>query len=519
MPFSWSGLGSFYNGDDAYKFDDISIIEVGSSPCPDVNYIQNTYFQDIGKITYPSQNITIAGNNVASTIAQGNVVIGSTAIVEFKSAKQVILEPGFSVEAGAYFEAHIAPCDADCYTPVANAGEDINSCGNQTIQLGASSEFDVTYSWTANPSSALAYLSNPNSSNPTFTPPALGNGKITYTLKATNSCGTSVTDNVIITYDANPNNSPAVSISNIIYSDMIEFDASFGSATEQLIVEVFTASGSLVNTYTYTLGVDFNCCTYQWKIPTPISPCTDYVIKVKTKNICSSVFSEPFIINWVRNRNLSFIAVPNIITNSQPSWCFTFTGGTQYHLIIYNRYGTPIYISNGTVSPPSVCAWNGECNQPICTQPNISDGTYYYDLTITGCDGSTVSKPGFITVLLGHKTKPQTTGNTQDTLSATDDSSGIISTSLNAGSGENNQIKIEFFPNPTTGIFSISLTGSLEQKISNKITIYDAIGTIIQKTEMLNETVTIDISSHAKGMYFIKIENEQGVKVKKIIYQ
>lgn len=509
-PYSWIGLGSFNtdnDGDDGptYHFDDIKVIKVGSSSCPDVNYIQNTNFQNIGKITYRSQNLTIAGNNVASTIAQGNVVIGSTAIVEFKSAKQIILEPGFSVEEGAYFEAHIAPCDADCFPAIANAGTDGISCGNLAVQLGSSSEEDITYSWSANPSSALAFLSNPTSSNPVFIPPTLGNGRIVYTLTATNACGNSVTDNVIITYDAYPSNSPTVSVSNVNYSDMIEFDASFGSHTEQLIVEVYTTAGSLVNTYTYNLGIDFNCCTYHWKIPASISPCTDYVIKVKTKNICSSVLSAPFIINWARNRNLSFLQVGNYITPSQ-SWCFTFTGGVQYHVIIQNPSGVKVYENSSPIAPPSACVWNGECNQPACSQPFVTDGTYFYVLTITGCDGSTINKPGFITVLInGREMDSEITDTVQDTLAT-------IEKSIN-------QIKTEVFPNPNAGSFTIKLTGTSDQKAINKIVIYDATGNIIQKAEMLNEVLTIDISSQPKGMYFITIENEQGIKVEKIIYQ
>ena len=515
--FNWVGLGNFNTAGSktgrSYSFDDITIIEVGSSACPDVNYIQNTTFQNIGKITFPSQNLTIAGNNVASTIAQGNVVIGSTAIVEFKSATKIVLDPGFSVEQGAYFEAHIAPCDGDCFPPTANAGADAISCSletAQTIQLGfPSSEFEVTYSWSANPSSALAYLSNTTISNPVFTPPTSGNGRIVYTLKATNACGQSVTDNVTITYEANPNNSPTVSVSNINYSDLIEFDANFSSHTEQLIIEVWTAGGSLINTYNYYAGTDFNSNTYHWKIPAGLDPCQDYKIKVYTKNLCSSVLSAPYIITWARNRNLSFIyPIANVITPTQPSWCFNFTGGTHYDLIIYNRYGTPIYIGSGIITPPSACVWSGQCNQPACSQSTVTtDAVYFPDLTVTGCNGNTIHYTGFIN---NYREMNTLTDTTQSATAANNVSSNQIG---------NNQIKAEIYPNPNTGSFTIKLTGEQDQKTINKITIYDAMGNIIQKTELLNEAITIDISSQAKGMYFIKIENEQGIKVEKIIYQ
>ncbi len=73
-------------------------------------------------------------------------------------------------------------------------------------------------------------------------------------------------------------------------------------------------------------------------------------------------------------------------------------------------------------------------------------------------------------------------------------------------------------PNPNNGVFSIISTNTSDQQ-ANKIIIYDAMGNIIKKTETMNEAIPIDISTQAKGLYFVKIENEQGIKIEKIIYQ
>ena len=518
--YKWFALGAFnanhHPNGNSYDFDDISIIEVGSSACPDVNYIQNLYFHDIGKITYKSQNLTIAGNSIASTIPQGNVVIGSTAIVEFKSATKVVLEPGFSVDEGAYFEAHIAPCDADCFPAIANAGIDAVSCGNQTIQLGSPSEENITYIWSSVPASALAYLSNYTISNPVFTPPASGNGRIVYTLKATNACGNSVTDNVTITYEANPNNSPTVSVSNINYSDLIEFDANFGSHTEQLIVEVWTTGGSSpIYTHIYTVGVDgFNCCTYHWKIPAGFAPCQDYIIKVKTKNYCSSVFSAVYTINWIRNTNLSIVIMPNYIDagNGVPSWCPTFTGGTYYHLKIWDANGNLVYQNNGPITPPTACFWSGECNTGLCPQSTVTAGDHYYELIISGCGGSSINLVGDIFVMLRRREmNPTITDSTQNLIGANN--------LINSSEAGHSQIKAEIYPNPNNGSFTVAINGISEQKINTKIIIYDVMGNIVKTMEMVNDPIIIDISSQPKGMYFVKIENEQGIKVEKIIYQ
>jgi hypothetical protein len=75
-------------------------------------------------------------------------------------------------------------------------------------------------------------------------------------------------------------------------------------------------------------------------------------------------------------------------------------------------------------------------------------------------------------------------------------------------------------PNPNNGNFTITIINIADEHInSSKITVYDAIGNIVKKTEITNEPVRIDISTYPKGLYFVKIENEKGIKMEKIIYQ
>lgn len=75
-------------------------------------------------------------------------------------------------------------------------------------------------------------------------------------------------------------------------------------------------------------------------------------------------------------------------------------------------------------------------------------------------------------------------------------------------------------PNPNNGNFTITIINKSNRKANiSKVIIYDAIWNIVKEIEMAFEPLQIDISEYPKGLYFVKIENEQGVKMEKIIYQ
>lgn len=511
--YDWIGLGSFNTGNHTevgptFTFDDIKVIKVGSSFCPDVNYIQNTYFQDIGLITYRSQNLTISGRNIASTIPIGNVVVGSNALVEYKSETLVILEDGFSTDDGAYFVAKIAPCGSECFPPTASAGNDNVSCNNQTLQLGGSGDFGNTYSWSASPSSGLSYLSNSNISNPNFVPPSTGFGTVIFTLTVSNECGETASDEIVISYDANPSNSPSVSVSNVVYSDLIEFDVSCAPQTEEVIIDVLTASGTLLNTYNYFVGIDFTCCSFHWQIPNGITPCRDYQIRIRSRNICSTDLSVPIIIlNWVRNRVPSFTLVPNVFTPNSDgvndSWCFDFSGAIQYQIEIFNPSGVRVYSnSSSSILPPTACVWSGECNQTACTSTFVTDGTYFYVLTITGCDGSTATTNGFISVMFG---RSLTSTDTTQTQNYQEQTTQVV----------NSQTEALIYPNPNDGTFIIQ--NYLEEKNSILIISDFASKVVFTKTMTNNQLEEINLQQLESGIYLVQINNKNSSSFSKII--
>ena len=81
---------------------------------------------------------------------------------------------------------------------------------------------------------------------------------------------------------------------------------------------------------------------------------------------------------------------------------------------------------------------------------------------------------------------------------------------------------INVIPNPSNGQFQIDISG-LENK-SYDLSIYNTIGSkvygkIIESTGQSTQTVNIDFSTYSKGIYFVKLQSEGKIKVKKIIVQ
>lgn len=78
------------------------------------------------------------------------------------------------------------------------------------------------------------------------------------------------------------------------------------------------------------------------------------------------------------------------------------------------------------------------------------------------------------------------------------------------------------YPNPNTGEFTIYFekpASIKEQMTERSITIYDIRGKIFEQIIAISPTLSLNIASHPKGIYFIKIINNETVSVHKIIYQ
>lgn len=78
---------------------------------------------------------------------------------------------------------------------------------------------------------------------------------------------------------------------------------------------------------------------------------------------------------------------------------------------------------------------------------------------------------------------------------------------------ENKSSLIHLYPNPTEGIFHIE-TSNNEMKM---IQLVDVAGRIILSENFVDEKITIDISNFSKGIYYLSIKSESGMKTIKVV--
>lgn len=206
--------------------------------------------------------------------------------------------------------------------------------------------------------------------------------------------------------------------------------------------------------------------------------------------------------------NVPFL--PNVFTPNgdgiNDNYCINVTGANQYHIQVFDSWGVLRFDYLDFIYSSWACLWDGRCNQgyPNCSSNNVPNGTYYYIITLYNCTGS-IEYNGYIAIYGAKNMEVVSTNNPVST---------------NNSIFQNNSSDISIFPNPNSGKFQILLTTNNSLKRIHQITIFDIRGSKVWETlNTSNQLFEIDISSQPKGIYFVKIENEQGIKVEKIIYQ
>ena len=289
------------------------------------------------------------------------------------------------------------------------------------------------------------------------------------------------------------------------------------------------------------------CDSYTWNGQTYTQSGT-YVFNTLTVNGCDSTATLELTINNSTTSNTAQTACDSYTWNGQ-----TYTQSGTYTFTTTNAVGCDstatlvLTINNSTTSSSSQTAcgtytWNG--------QTYTQSGTYTYNTTNSGgCDstatliltinaiptatvtdngdGTGTASSGSSYQWIDCATNSAITGATQQTFSPTEtgeysvvvtNASGCSDTStcitINvANIKELNTLSVEVKPNPSNGIFNLTMNTT----VNGSITITDATGRIIETQSINGISSVIDLTNSVTGIYYLTVQISEFEKVIRVI--
>lgn len=201
-----------------------------------------------------------------------------------------------------------------------------------------------------------------------------------------------------------------------------------------------------------------------------------------------------------------YIPRPNNITYWDGNNYFPVGGGVNgniYDMTVFNNelYVVGSFTTAGGVPAENIAKWDGikwcslgSTYSGSIRSVEVFNNELYIGGSFTTIDGLPISG---VAKWIG--------GNFVDTCGA------IV------GIGDNIDLEsgISIYPNPNNGSFIIE-TSSFENTI---VEIYNNLGQLILNNKLSKNLNIIDMTKFLKGMYFVKVENNNKVVVKKIVYQ
>lgn len=92
----------------------------------------------------------------------------------------------------------------------------------------------------------------------------------------------------------------------------------------------------------------------------------------------------------------------------------------------------------------------------------------------------------------------------------------FLGTSATAGLNDvKNELNFNIYPNPTSKIISIDITGSLSEK--QELSLYDNSGRLLIDKKLIQNSSSINVGNLSSGVYFIKIVDKEKTCIKKFI--
>jgi len=115
-------------------------------------------------------------------------------------------------------------------------------------------------------------------------------------------------------------------------------------------------------------------------------------------------------------------------------------------------------------------------------------------------------------------------GNNAATVSSSSLTAPSVSPAVSKSQNATSAFEFTITPNPTSGIFNVQMSG-LDNVQMNSIEIYNTLGQAVYQSSSLNSLPSggagwaLDLSSHPKGIYFIKVISEGTVYTEKVVVQ
>ncbi len=176
---------------------------------------------------------------------------------------------------------------------------------------------------------------------------------------------------------------------------------------------------------------------------------------------------------------------------------------------------TPMFITNSyVVTATDVTNGFIEINFPYSNQPSLAAGTYYAAVELISNGNSTdisilnderVAQPSLGSMIYIPNDQSYTNGVASAVRMVVQDPATI-------GLGENSLEGVSVYPNPSEGVITVSNTNNTE----NTIVVYDMVGSVVYSTSA-NASTTIDLSSNGTGVYMVKVSNENGSIVERVV--
>ena len=280
--------------------------------------------------------------------------------------------------------------------------------------------------------------------------------------------------------------------------------------------ETFTMVPTGGTSYTYTGG------------SAVVNPTTTTSYSVSATNTLGCVGNA---VSTVVVNPLPVIVVPSAAICIGNSYTLAPTGAVTYTYSSGSNVVTPTSTTSYSVSGANSfgCVGSGVGTVTVNTLPTVTattpntlicNGEIAYltaNSTATNVSWSTGQTTSNISV------SPTVTStyyvNVTDNNGCTSNAASVLVT-VNACIGVQELVsdKVSVYPNPSTGVLNITLTGALAQHTS--IEVYDAIGKLVLAKSLTNEMNTINISNLDNGIYLFKIlNNSSAVKIGKLVKQ